>query len=52
MNAKDLLNNYTKQNVGSNDVKTAERKSKNLGSLPFDVIPDSLYHLGILMISQ
>ena len=52
MNTKNLLNNYTKQNVSSNDVKTAESKSKNLGSLPFDVIPDFLYRLGILMISQ
>lgn len=32
MNAKDLLNNYANQNVSSNDVKTAEKKSKNLGS--------------------
>lgn len=35
MNTKDLLNNYANQNVSSNDVKSTERNSKNLGRLPF-----------------
>ncbi len=46
MNIKDLLNNYANQNVSSNDVKSTERNSKNLGRLSFDAIPDFLIPFG------